>query len=68
MSNLADNLQLFGLEKGSTNLFALTYTGFGTVVKSQYPNILSDFYPAAEVLDTSYLEELQKAATPQGKR
>ncbi len=62
VSNLADNVQLFGLDKGATNLFAATYTGFGTVVKSQYPNILPDFYPAAQVTDTSYLEELRKAA------
>jgi hypothetical protein len=62
VNNLADNVQLFGLEKGSTNLFAATYTAFGTVVKSQYPNLLPDFYPAAQVTDTSYLEELRKPA------
>jgi hypothetical protein len=66
VNDLADNVQLFGLGKGGTNLFAATYTAFGSVVKAQYPNILSDFYPAAQVTDTSYLEELRK--TPAGKK
>ncbi len=58
VSNLADNAHLFGLEKGGKNLFAQTYTAFGEVVKSQYPKLFPSFYPAAEILDTSFLEEL----------
>ena len=46
VNNLADNLQLFGLAPGSTNLFAATYTVFGNVVKSQYPDLVPTFYPA----------------------
>lgn len=58
VNNLADNLHLFGMAPGSINAFDATYTVFGNVVKSQYPNLLPSFAPAAEVLDTSYIKEL----------
>lgn len=61
VNNLADNLQLFGLTPGSTNLFAATYTVFGNLVKSQYPALLPSFYPVEQVLDTSYVKELADA-------
>ncbi len=61
VNNLADNLQLFGLAPGSANLFATTYTVFGELAKSQYPNIVTGFYPADKVLDASYVAELGKA-------
>jgi outer membrane protein OmpA-like peptidoglycan-associated protein len=63
VNNLADNLQLFGLAPGSTNIFAATYTVFGDVVKSQYPKLVPSYYPVAEVLDTSLVKELAAAAT-----
>ena len=64
VNNLADNQQLFGLVPGSTNLFAATYTVFGNIAKSQYPNIVSGFYPADKIMDTSYVAELVKAGGP----
>jgi len=66
VNNLADNLQLFGLAPGSTNLFAATYTVFGNIVKSQYPNLVPSFYPVAEVLDTSYVKEVATGAQAGG--
>ncbi|MSP56704.1 MAG: hypothetical protein EXR69_14050 [Myxococcales bacterium] len=57
VNNLGDNQQLFGLTPGSTNLFAATYTVFGNIVKSQYPQLLPSYYPVGEILDTSYVEE-----------
>jgi OmpA-OmpF porin, OOP family len=62
VNNLADNLQLFGLVPGSTNLFAATYTVFGDIVKSQYPKLVPSYYPVAEILDTSLVRELGAAA------
>jgi outer membrane protein OmpA-like peptidoglycan-associated protein len=61
VNNLADNLELFGMAEGSTNLFAATYTVFGNVVKSQYPDLMPSFYPVKDVLDTSYVAALAKA-------
>ncbi|HEX9102784.1 MAG TPA: OmpA family protein, partial [Polyangia bacterium] len=58
VSNLADNLNLFGLAPGSTNIFSATYTVFGDIVKSQYPDLVPSFYPAVQVLDTSYVKEV----------
>ena len=60
MNNLADNLLLFGLEPGSTNSFAATYTVFGNIVKAQYPDLVPSFQPVGEILDTSYLQDLAK--------
>jgi outer membrane protein OmpA-like peptidoglycan-associated protein len=64
VSNLADNLQLFGLAPGSANLFAATYTVFGDLVKSQYPALLPAFDPVDRVLDDSFVRELAAAAKP----
>ncbi len=60
VNNLADNQHLFGLKPGTKNLFAVTYTAFGDVVKSQYPLLLPAFYPAEEVFDRTYLDEVAK--------
>ena len=57
VSNLADNLQLFGLS-GATNYFKITYTIFGDIVKSQYPSLLPSYFPADEVVDLSFLKTL----------
>jgi outer membrane protein OmpA-like peptidoglycan-associated protein len=62
VSNLADNLQLFGMVPGSTNVFAATYTVFGEIVKSQYPELVPSFYPVSQVLDTSYVKEVSAGA------
>ncbi len=66
VNDLADNVALFGLKPGSVNIFAATYTVFANIVKSQYPSLFPDFYPAAEVTDTSYVKEL--AAKSEGKK
>jgi OOP family OmpA-OmpF porin len=64
VNNLADNLQLFGLAPGSTNIFAATYTVFGDIVKSQYPKLVPSYYPVGEILDTSLVKELSAGAQP----
>jgi outer membrane protein OmpA-like peptidoglycan-associated protein len=64
VNNLADNAQLFGLAPGSINAFAATYTVFGNVVKSQYPQLMASYLPADEITDLSYLKKLYaKGAT-----
>jgi OmpA-OmpF porin, OOP family len=64
VNNLADNLQLFGLVEGSTNLFAATYEVFGAVVMQQYPSIISSIYPTKDILDTSYVKALVAKEAP----
>jgi outer membrane protein OmpA-like peptidoglycan-associated protein len=60
VNNLPDALNSFGLLPGSTNLFAATYTVFGNVVKSQYPNLVPTFYPAEQISDVSFLKDIAK--------
>jgi outer membrane protein OmpA-like peptidoglycan-associated protein len=60
VNNLPDALNTFGLLPGSTNLFAATYTVFGNVVKSQYPNLVPTFYPADQITDMSFIKDIAK--------
>lgn len=58
-SNLADNLILFGLAEGSGGLKAsaynATYTGFGNVVKQQYPKLFPSFPGVEEAVNTQFI-------------
>ena len=58
VNNLADNEQLFGLAPGATDAFAATYTVFGNVVKSQYPNLVPSYYPVDQIEDVSYIKDV----------
>lgn len=64
VNNLADNLVLFGMAKGSANVFAATYTVFGDIVKKQYPDLVPSYYPVAEILDTSYIAAVADRSGP----
>ena len=58
VSNLADNLQAFGLT-GGPNLFAATYNTFGKIVVQQYPKMYPDFPPVEKILNTSYVQAVR---------
>ena len=60
VNNLADSLLAFGQVPGSSNLVATTYTVFGNLVKSQYPEFVPSIDPASNVVDSSYLEGVAK--------
>ena len=64
VNNLADNLQVFGLAPGSANLFAATYTVFGDIVVSQYPDLVPKYPPVKEILDTSYIQAVAQRSGP----
>ncbi len=58
---LGDSLLAMGLVPGSANLVGTTYTVFGQLVSSQYPELLPNIPPAESVIDTSYLSALANA-------
>ncbi len=60
VNNLADSLLAFGLIPGSANLVATTYSVFGNLVVSQYPELVSSIDPAGDVVDGSYLSDIQR--------
>ena len=60
VSNLGDSLLEMGLVPGSANLVGATYTVFGQIVSSQYPELLRSVPPEAGVIDTSYLSASAK--------
>lgn len=62
VSNLADNLVLFGLGSGGGGLansaFRATYEGFGAVVKKQYPELLPSFPPVDQAVNPQFVQAL----------
>ncbi|HWO25754.1 MAG TPA: OmpA family protein [Kofleriaceae bacterium] len=61
VSNLADNLHLFG-PTVERSIFAATYTVFGNIVVHYYPRLVPSVPPVADVVDVSYLQEAAAAA------
>jgi len=64
VNNVADNMLLFGLVPGSSNLFGATYKVFGDIVTVQYPDLVPNYPPAAQILDTSFVEAIAKRSSP----
>ena len=64
VNNLADTLFAFGLVPGAANLVATTYTVFGDLDKSQYPELVPTYPDAGQIIDTSYLQDLNRRSAP----
>jgi outer membrane protein OmpA-like peptidoglycan-associated protein len=63
VNNLPDNMLLFGLVPGSSNLFGATYRVFGDIVVAQYPDLVPSYYPVADILDTSYVQGVARRSS-----
>ncbi|WP_310794556.1 OmpA family protein [Hymenobacter sp. HSC-4F20] len=57
--NFADNLALFGLNEGGTNIYAAVYKTFGDVQSRLYPRELPSYVPLDQMLDLAPLRKLQ---------
>jgi OOP family OmpA-OmpF porin len=55
VSNIADTMQLFGMS-GGPNLFKATYETWGNVVIQQYPNVMKEYPPTDQILNTRYVQ------------
>jgi OmpA-OmpF porin, OOP family len=61
--NLGDNLELFGMGQGSTNVFKIVYTVFGDIAKKLYPKLMPTYPSADEVIDLSYIKNVASRTT-----
>ncbi len=57
--NFSDNLALFGLNEGGTNIYASVYKTFGDVQSKLYPKELPSYVPLDDMLDLSLLRTMQ---------
>ena len=64
VNNLTDNLILFGMAAGTTNVFSKVYTVFGDLVVAQYPLLVPNYPAVNEIVDTSYLQGVLKKNGP----
>jgi outer membrane protein OmpA-like peptidoglycan-associated protein len=58
VNNLADNLLLFGLVPGSSDLLAATYTKFGDIDVQQYPKLMPSYPKIDDARDSSYIKNI----------
>jgi OmpA-OmpF porin, OOP family len=56
--NLGDNMEVFGLNPGSTNVVKIVYDVFGSIASKLYPKLMPSFPTSDEVIDVSYLKNV----------
>lgn len=71
VANLADNLLMFGLLEGSggveSSVYNAAYTGFGNIVKQQYPKLVPSFPPVSEAVNLTFIQDLAAKGELGGK-
>ncbi|HMS51661.1 MAG TPA: hypothetical protein PKD56_04995, partial [Chitinophagales bacterium] len=67
-NNLADNMEIFGLNPGSVNIVKIVYTTFGDIVKKLYPQLVPTYPAADDVINTTFLEAVAKRAGNPARR
>jgi OmpA-OmpF porin, OOP family len=60
--NLGDNMEVFGLNPGSTNIVKIVYDVFGGIASKLYPKLMPTFPKSDEVIDVSYLKNVASRA------
>jgi OmpA-OmpF porin, OOP family len=58
VNNLADNLEMFGINTGSTNIVKIVYTTFGDIVKKLYPKLVPTYPAADDIINVSFLRDI----------
>lgn len=56
--NLGDNMEIFGLNSGSTNVVKIVYDVFGNLASKLYPALMPSFPKSDDVIDVSYLQNV----------
>ncbi len=56
--NLGDNMEIFGLNAGSTNIVKIVYDVFGNIASKLYPALMPSFPKSDDVIDVSYLKNI----------
>jgi outer membrane protein OmpA-like peptidoglycan-associated protein len=56
--NVADNLEIFGLNPGSTNVVKIVYKLFGDIVVNLYPKLVPSIPNPDDIIDVSYLRNV----------
>ncbi len=56
--NLGDNMEIFGLNSGSTNVVKIVYDVFGNLASKLYPALMPTFPKSDDVIDVSYLQNV----------
>lgn len=60
--NLGDNLELFGLNPGSVNVYASVYKVFGDIDVKLYPKLIPSYPAYNDVVDMTYINDIKSKA------